>query len=147
MLQKDFMVFNSIIWEVLQKVIFPLKSILEEELKNVNSSSNIAIFILWKQEIAVSGFPLTEQCFEITPKTQINNNIIRLFDYIHDAKSVRYSINCESGELYSFQVCFEPDSYLIQKIGSSFLYGTWPKSDDWDKMKEAFRKEINKYKL
>ena len=46
MLQKDFMVFNSIIWEVLQKVIFPLKSILEEELKNVNSSSNIAIFIL-----------------------------------------------------------------------------------------------------
>ena len=138
-------VFKSASWGIIQNVIFPLKSILDEEINVISSSLYISLHIQRHNGITVGGLSINEQILEITPQTPITNNIRNLFEYVIDAQYVEYSIRDNRRELYSFKVNFEKDSCMISIIGKKFQYGTFPQTEDWERIKEVFRKGLGKY--
>ena len=135
-------VLDSEKWMVIKTVIFPLKSILDEETNAINSPMYISLHIQRHNGITVSGLPINEQILEITYQTPFTKNIQILFDYVIDAQYIEYCVSNNNKEHYSFKVFFEKDSYIINLIGKKFLYGTSPQSEDLTKIKEIFRKNL-----
>lgn len=129
-------------WKVIQNVIFPIKSILNEELIATSSSLYISLHIQRHNSWTMSGLSVTEQILEITHQTPFTKNIQVLFDYVIDAQYIEYCVRDNNKEHYSFKVFFEKDSYTINIIGKKYLYGTSPQPEDLTKIKEIFRNKL-----
>lgn len=120
-------VINSKNWDILMKVVFPLKRRIQDTINN--DLFNIVTHIQMHSISSPKGRPISDELCRVDLSSAKSANIERVFEYVRDADYVEYDIYKSSEVVLSFRLYFVPNVIRIPSINKEYSYIRMTKSD------------------